>query len=890
MSKYSIGIKSKIAKDADFIKIDGKCYYRTGKQSLSNNQSVTDVGNYYLPECPTLTKYLSTIPLCAASCRLGEYVLNPNQAMPINPGNYWFQFKFNTNQIGDQAILKFIKPDYISWFTKDLKYDSTGVIFDQFGPHEHTFNPTVYPTSYTFVEDSTDYCLTYAHPGSFVFVMAVSSVNVAPTPTPVITQTPTPTPTPPEPTQAGVVLCDDTFNPSASWPSSGSNIISFWFDAAEYSTLRTPNANPQPANGDQIIEWLDRSGNGKHIKQEDSLVWSPTYVSSGKVGGGPGVKFTQDFTNGSKYLSYDSGSIRQDHRAVFIVTETSSLRGNGEQGLVTANTQDPGAVVAYGNMITLEQTRSHWVGVNIGSIVRQSIYSNTYTGGDGGQFYMNGSAVPDNWPVVGPTTSTFSKGAIFGGVRTHPSPALMDGLCVGSNLKNAQGFGAGWNGQINEIIILDDVPSDQFRQEIEAYLACKWGLIDYLPADHPCKTGECIYPTPTPTVEPTPLPPPPAVTPVWPQPTLPSGPSDGVNLVTPTQLFDTLTQRSSPTTLWLGGMYEREWTLTKNRLDAVTGNNTIIEFITSSNSYVSSKFKETTLPTKNDPWQTQFYKHTQPGLECLGGTDLTLRTAWNGDWADNVDTELLYCLGNIQSGTLNDTDKTLHELLSPEDWAWFVNAIYSTSTPEPDLYGIDVIEQTINIPLSIDTSAYMYNILDAYLPLTTLYKMDADPTNPSPLSNHRLPGLNVGHHVTRLDVAAHLMYHHHGLTFWQAPIIIDDRYSLELMVKLPGTRDTHDSYDNVIGNLQWEVSVELIDKLTNEGRHSRVETSLPATPPVYIPETASTISISDFNGYNFKITPYCGDFRGSTTVDLINNANNGILPVLFVRIDREPVV
>ena len=232
MSKiHKIGIKSRVAKQADILKYDGKCYYRTGQQSFDNNISTKNVESYYLPECPTYVKTLTSLPLCAQSCETGEQILHPNQALAIEPLNHWCQFKFVPNKVGDSAILKFIKTDF-SWFAKNIKYDTTGVIFDPGGPDEHVFNTRSYPTSHTFTADSIEYCLTYAHPGSYVFVMAVSGVADygAPTPTPTATSLPTPTPTPTTPADEKDMLCDGiNYCVHSTWPTSASTQHHTWF-------------------------------------------------------------------------------------------------------------------------------------------------------------------------------------------------------------------------------------------------------------------------------------------------------------------------------------------------------------------------------------------------------------------------------------------------------------------------------------------------------------------------------------------------------------------------------------------------------------------------------------------------------------------------------------
>ena len=42
-------------------------------------------------------------------------------------------------------------------------------------------------------------------------------------------------------------------------------------------------------------------------------------------------------------------------------------------------------------------------------------------------------------------------------------------------------------GYIAEIVVIQSVPSTNLRQQIEGYLAHKWGLTANLPSDHPYK-------------------------------------------------------------------------------------------------------------------------------------------------------------------------------------------------------------------------------------------------------------------------------------------------------------------------------------------------------------------------------------------------------------------
>lgn len=893
MGDFKRAFKSKYVKKADFIHYNGKCYYRTGKVSRDpyiNETPQYPITRYYIPTCATLRPSLTSLALCAHSCSSGQRLATPNKVLEVDPYNNWFQFIVKQD-IGERTTIKFNRWDG-TYFIKSLLYkDKDKIIFDEYGPDEKTFRPDAFPENITFNEADVSYCISYVASGSHIFTMHVypdPSVYSPFTPTPTVSYaalpaTPTPTPT----REAPTVECDGiNFCRNSVWPTSGDNSISFWFDAADHTSLRTTQqSHILPMDGDLVVEWVDKSGKGRHAKQVDTLDYAPRYVESGKVGGGPGIKFTQDFRKGSDYLSWDSGAQRVDIRAVFVVATTDNLRGNGEQGLITANSKDGGAMTAYGNILTLEGMRNFWSGVKIGTEVRQSIFSDTYSGGDGGQLYMNGHVVPDNHPVVGPGTSTYVDGAIYGGTR-HPSTRdlNLDGLCIGAKNKLNAGFGVGWNGEINEVIVLDKTPSEQFRQEIEGYLAWKWGLVDWLPEDHPCKKGVCVFPTPTPTVEPTPPPATPEVTPVWPRP---SGPPEGASTVTMTQLWDSLTQRNRPATLWLGGMYESDWELTNNRLDAITNSNSIFDFIAESNKHIGRTFSvNNKVLVPEDSWRTGYYEHNQPTIKCPGTENQTLRVGWNDEFADNIDTQLLYCLGKIAPAT-SGASSTLYDMFSYDDWYSFSNAIKSTGGNIYDLASMRRFEESFKTPLSIESFGYSYSEVDLYLPLSTLYRLDGDITNPSPLGTTFPPALHIGNYATRADIAAHLMYHHEGLAFWQVPVVFDNRYEVQISVRLPGAKDDMTGWNNLIGVLPWEVQVEIFDKHTGYGEQERVKVVLPVDVPSYIPATIPTMKINKIPGYTFSVTPYAGDWRASSTDDIIAKSRRHDLPVLFFRIDRE---
>ena len=58
-----------------------------------------------------------------------------------------------------------------------------------------------------------------------------------------------------------------------------------------------------------------------------------------------------------------------------------------------------------------------------------------------------------------------------------------------TGLTLSEGGGQSWEGPIGEIVIVNSGVSSTVRQQMEGYLAWKWGLEGNLPNDHPYKNS-----------------------------------------------------------------------------------------------------------------------------------------------------------------------------------------------------------------------------------------------------------------------------------------------------------------------------------------------------------------------------------------------------------------
>jgi len=252
--------------------------------------------------------------------------------------------------------------------------------------------------------------------------------------------------------------------PPASLPFSPRNIsgLALWLDAADQSSMTL--------SGSSVTVWNDKSGNGKNATAGGT---TPTYSSATRsiVFGGAGY-----FTNSSLSLPLST-------RSVFIVCTQTSRAGDFE-GIVIlvnplgsdvdyaspnaipysasgSNPLQTGAFTLYGNNGTYIQNYGSYTTTPLG------IYVDVF-GSSSGTLYVNGTS---NSTDADSSTLGTANGYILGARKAGSSTTL----------------GIFFNGTISEVIIYNTAVTTSQRQQIEGYLAQKWGLTGSLPSSHPFK-------------------------------------------------------------------------------------------------------------------------------------------------------------------------------------------------------------------------------------------------------------------------------------------------------------------------------------------------------------------------------------------------------------------
>ena len=219
--------------------------------------------------------------------------------------------------------------------------------------------------------------------------------------------------------------------------------LAMWLDGADPLGTGTP-----PANGAAVPTWADKSGNGRNGTGFNG----PTYSSSGIVFNGTSTYFVTTYT------------AAPTSETVFViqkrtVQQTGDLLGNpgtnGTREFYITNSDD----LAFVNKgVAVLAVVSIFPITNVTQLVG---YTYTTTSAS---LYQNGTNV---------VYTTFSNTFSATGSQT----------VIGGN-------GRGWTaGTISEIVVYNTALNTTQRQQIEGYLAWKWGIQSTLPAGHPFKTA-----------------------------------------------------------------------------------------------------------------------------------------------------------------------------------------------------------------------------------------------------------------------------------------------------------------------------------------------------------------------------------------------------------------
>jgi len=237
------------------------------------------------------------------------------------------------------------------------------------------------------------------------------------------------------------------------WPFAPQSINNclLWLDAADTSSY-TPSAS--------ISTWRNKGYSGGNATTTSGTVGS----TSAEINGSPAMTFG---TNA--YMTAPSMTFTQTTRTAFVVVNIGAT-GVSRYFLINggSSTIDTGLVTYYSGTYTDVQM-SYYFRVNYQTTAPYPVFNTT--------------------SIICGTTLSTNGGLFINGLAQTPYATNNPGT-YGTGTTTTQWIGTSTNGSfvIGEIMIFDGAITDIQRQQVEGYLAQKWGLQSLLPPTHPYYT------------------------------------------------------------------------------------------------------------------------------------------------------------------------------------------------------------------------------------------------------------------------------------------------------------------------------------------------------------------------------------------------------------------
>jgi hypothetical protein len=225
-----------------------------------------------------------------------------------------------------------------------------------------------------------------------------------------------------------------------------------WLDAADRSTLTLSGSN--------VTAWADKSGNGRNAGGTTS---NPTYNATG-FNSRPTVSFSNNVLTSSGWSLAPNRQF-----AWFLVVHLTSTTTSWQRFLVSASGWPDGYLGTHSNT-------SNILGIAGSTTVTAPIATGTLSP-QLVTYLFGTSELSSNTSAVSVNSGTFSTLAgNTGGIGTN-------GVIIGAN--PGGGPEERFLGHLSEVICYNSNVTQPQRQQIEGYLAWKWGLQGTLPFSHP---------------------------------------------------------------------------------------------------------------------------------------------------------------------------------------------------------------------------------------------------------------------------------------------------------------------------------------------------------------------------------------------------------------------
>jgi len=250
--------------------------------------------------------------------------------------------------------------------------------------------------------------------------------------------------------------------------------LAAWFDASDATTLAQ--------TGTSVGSWLDKSGNGNTLVQPAGAAMPQSGTT---IAGLNSLTFA-----GAQYLTGSNPSFSNQVFGASTLFAVTSAVAQSAGTLLSTGTY-PGKTAPRWELRPFENGQTHFD------------FDTTTTGRLAGSAVAAGPAL---WTAAGsPSGEYLRKDGNALSASSGPGVAVSGAfpLVVGGN-RGGFPLSYPYQGSVGEIVIYNRYLSTAESQSVEGYLACKWGLQNRLPENHPYRSvcpgavGAAPLPTPSP--------------------------------------------------------------------------------------------------------------------------------------------------------------------------------------------------------------------------------------------------------------------------------------------------------------------------------------------------------------------------------------------------------
>ncbi|MCB0481564.1 MAG: T9SS type A sorting domain-containing protein [Flavobacteriales bacterium] len=217
------------------------------------------------------------------------------------------------------------------------------------------------------------------------------------------------------------------------------------------------------AIGDNVLNWLDQSGNGNHFTND--LGGAPVYAyTAGRT--------TLNFSGGSKYLRASSVMSGTGARTMILVLKPDTLLASSSNCAFqlapnqsagrgySLFTELPGTSSGLACRVQGNRVMNHTTSTTYPSII--SVQNGSGENVTATEFYVNGTAITTQISATSATLNTSSLGCVIGGFS--------------SGADNIPESNYDFSGDVAEVIVYGQELSNTDRRSVESYLNIRYGI------------------------------------------------------------------------------------------------------------------------------------------------------------------------------------------------------------------------------------------------------------------------------------------------------------------------------------------------------------------------------------------------------------------------------